>query len=262
MSYIDNNRLRKLITSAYTRKARNGVILITATALCHVAKSQGLMFPAIPISDFGITSLFQLMKKRVVTVLLSTGIPLLVLETGAIAFGGGWLLIAIGMMLSHYRFENISTTMITNQVVEKIERRIPDVIDIVAVNVKDTGSSTKIEMPKYECQILGQLLLNPNCKSNFIKTYDQINIDFTDVVGMKDVTGLEKHIFSDEVYFLGNKNFPGNKNIKSPKGRGKMVKFSEKFKDICEDIDSSTDEVNNHYLRNNNNHKLRRKEGE
>jgi len=65
-SYVDNVRLKKIIISLYRHKARNGVIFITGTAVCQIAKLYGVNFPAlsIPIQDFGITNMIQAIKKH------------------------------------------------------------------------------------------------------------------------------------------------------------------------------------------------------
>lgn len=259
--YVDNDRLRKLVASLYPHKERNGVIFITMTAICHLAKLYGLNFPAlpIPIQDFGITSKVQFLRKAIVSTLIGAGVPMVLVMETAIWVSIGSVLLGLALMLGSYNLDSVPTTMIDTQAVKQIERRIPDIVEVVSVNLKDTGSDTKIKMPRYECLLPEQKLANPNCNFNSIKaTYDQIDIDYNSVVTMRDVTGLDRVRFSDEYSISGNS---GKKKSEFPKSKvkgkmkGKMVRFSKKFKDTAIDVDSSTDEV---YLRDNLDHKPRK----
>ena len=47
--YVDNSRLRKIVNYRFHEKLKNGVILITRTALCHLASEYGLYQLELPI---------------------------------------------------------------------------------------------------------------------------------------------------------------------------------------------------------------------
>jgi hypothetical protein len=49
LRYVNNERLRKIANSLFRSKAKNGVIFITKTALCHLVEIYGLDLPALPI---------------------------------------------------------------------------------------------------------------------------------------------------------------------------------------------------------------------
>jgi hypothetical protein len=66
MRYINNDRLRQIVNSLFKAKAKNGVIFIRKTALCHLAQTYGLDLPSlpIPIHDFvKLSSWYQLIRK-------------------------------------------------------------------------------------------------------------------------------------------------------------------------------------------------------
>lgn len=107
---------------------------------------------------------------------------------------------------------------------------------------------------KYECLLAEQMYFNSKCKSNSIDPcdpYKNLGVDYDKIVKMKNVTGLSKVKFSDEHYL--------EETVKSakpsePRVKGKMVKFTEKFKDTVKNVDSSTDktyEVNSGSLKGN-----------
>jgi len=114
--------------------------------------------------------------------------------------------------------------------------------------------------------------MNRNCKyavnpSSHMTQINQheISIDFKTVVTIKDVVNLERHTFSDEVDLKkplkfstvsGEQQYRNNR----PKVKMKMIKFSEKFKSPNPDQDSFTNEINNSYLKNNFEQKIKIKE--
>jgi len=71
---------------------------------------------------------------------------------------------------------------------------------------------------------------------------------------MKDVTGLDKTIFSDEFFF--KEILEREKLIKS-RSKAKMVTYSEKFKNTCGDDGFSTYKTDTSFLRDNGNRKTR-----
>jgi hypothetical protein len=49
LRYVNNERLRKIVYSLFRLKAKNGVIYITKTSLCHLVEMYGLDMLALPI---------------------------------------------------------------------------------------------------------------------------------------------------------------------------------------------------------------------
>jgi hypothetical protein len=47
--YVNNERLRKIANSLLKSKAKDGVIYVTKTALCHLVEIYGLDLPALSI---------------------------------------------------------------------------------------------------------------------------------------------------------------------------------------------------------------------
>ena len=79
--YLNDIRLRKIIIDLYRHKRKGKIIYITATAFCNIANKYGQTFLALPfaIGDFGLTSLYQTIRKVVVTILLGAIGPLYVI---------------------------------------------------------------------------------------------------------------------------------------------------------------------------------------
>ena len=105
LRFLDHNRLRKIIHDLYRYKRRGKIIYITTTAVCHLANTYGQTFLALPfaIGDFGVTNLYQTIRKTVVTVLLS-GVGPLVIVGGPVALTCASVLITLGLRLA---FTNI-----------------------------------------------------------------------------------------------------------------------------------------------------------
>jgi len=97
--------------------------------------------------------------------------------------------------------------------------------------------------------------MNFNCNRNIIDISgygNLLNIDYTSVVKMKDVTGLDKVIFSDEFFF---KEISEREKLIKSRSKAKMVTYSEKFKNTCVDDDFSADKTDTSFLRGNGNRK-------
>ena len=97
---------------------------------------------------------------------------------------------------------------------------------------------------KVECWLPDQRLGNTNCaiKSTDIpKVITKSELNYDDVVNMRDVTGLKKFTFSD-IYQVHPENLDTKYiNVNSPnlRGTGKTVNFLDKYSDP-ENLDPST----------------------
>lgn len=111
LTYVNNDRLRKIIASLYHHKASKGVIFITSTALCYIVQQYVTNFPAflIAIHDFGITNTVQFVQKIVVSSLFLVGIPLLFVGT-KIMYLIGTSLTVLGIILALYDPNRVMTT--------------------------------------------------------------------------------------------------------------------------------------------------------
>lgn len=176
---------RYIVHSLYKSKQINGVIYITQTALCYLIKKYGLLLPAfsVPIEDFiGITSWYQLIRKTVVTALLGTSVPIVILAGSPIYLTLGLFIGIVGISLSFYNrdFNIISTSLISS--IKSIKRRIPDIPEVVSVNIK-TELTNRIVMSQnqYECLLSEQRLTNPKCTvttTEIVEISNNIKLDY------------------------------------------------------------------------------------
>ena len=239
LRYINNNRIRKLIYSLYKSKQRNGVIYITEAALCYSIKRYGLALPAlpIPIEDFiGVTSWYQVIRKTGVTALLGTSIPLIILAENVFLLIPGLFLGIAGIVLSRYNLDlNIVPTSLITGPLESIKRRIPDIPEVVSVNI-ETEPTNKIEIPQnqYECLLPEQRWTNSKCRlttTEIVEMSNDIKLDYNDVVNMQDVTGLDKIEFIDRYQVSSSSDVTNTADTVRPKSRlrGTAVNFLDKF---------------------------------
>ena len=199
--YLDDIRLRNIITDLYRHKGKGKIIYVTATALCHIANKYGQTFLALPfaVGDFGLTSLYQTLRKGFVTILL----------------GGVGPLVIIGGPVD---------------VTKDLKPRIPGISDVVVVNNRDKIIMRDPVKENHECWLPDQRLLNPNCKVKPTEIPDAIDsvlpdLRYEDTVNMQDVTGLERQEFTDK-FDLGQTE----PSICKPR-QGKEVNFLDKFGD-------------------------------
>jgi hypothetical protein len=145
-----------------------------------------------------------------------------------------------GIELGSLNLDYIPTSPVDpNIIAEMIKPRIPDITDVVSVNLKPRDKVME-EPKKPECWLADQVLANPNCRIKPTQIPDAIiqsGLNYEDVVNMQDVTGLKDVKFSD-VTEVGKKvaSIPSPKPSPRP---GKMVNFLDKFRDPS-NIDEST----------------------
>jgi hypothetical protein len=247
--YVNNHRIRQIVYFYFKSKAKNGVIYITKTALCHLVKVYGLNVPAfpIPIPDFiRISSWVQLVVKIFSVSCLGIPMPLLMLIQGPMSIYLSLVTRFLGslglLFIKDPGFEIIATDLISASF-SSIRRRIPDQPDVVSVDL----SHSKITMPEfsrsYECLLPDQNLFNSKCSlrpSQILDVAANADVEFPltydQVVNMQDVTKLTTVEFSDRFDISPNPklttNFQlrGTKHFRNP-GKSKTVNFLKKFGD-------------------------------
>lgn len=230
--FLDNDRLRKIIHDLYRRKRRNKIIYITASAACHLCRHYGKYFLAIPVAvgDFGTTNLYHTTRKIIVVSLLGGVVPLFALGT-SLALSGALGLMAFGLRLAFADLDFIPTSPILADEFKNLKPRIPDIPDVVVVNVKprDKIVMTNPLQDDGQCWLPDQAVFNSACKPKPVPISDELDfipdLRYEDVVNMKDVTKLDYVDFSDTTE-LGQ----FKPNIPHPR-KGKTVNFLEKFGD-------------------------------
>jgi hypothetical protein len=246
--YVNNERLRKIAYSLFKSKAKNGIIYITKTALCHLVEIYGLDLPAlsIPIPDFiGVSGWYHLARKIISVGFLGIPLPMLILAQGpasiilSLAAGG------FGIVVMAYTKDPgflIIPTAVISTPVNSIMRHIPGQPDLVSVNLEPVSRS-KITMPKfstgYECSLPDQIMYNPKCSLRPSEIADiaanaDVPLNYDEVVNMGDVTKLPRVKFSDNFEILQSPEPPTNfrlRGTKRFKNQGKTPNFLEKFGD-------------------------------
>ena len=227
--YLDDIRLRNIITDLYRHKGKGKIIYVTATALCHIANKYGQTFLALPfaVGDFGLTNLYQALRKGFATILLGAVGPLYFIS-GPVALIFALILGASGLRLALNNLDFIPTSPV--DVTKGLKPRIPGISDVVVVNNRDKIIMRDPVKENHECWLPDQRLLNPNCKVKPTEIPDAIDsvlpdLRYEDTVNMQDVTGLERQEFTDK-FDLGQTE----PSICKPR-QGKEVNFLDKFGD-------------------------------
>ena len=111
VGYLDDRRLTNIIHDLYKHKRKGKIIYITATAVCHLADRYGKTFLALPfaIGDFGLTNLYQTLRKTLVTILLGAVGPLVV-SGGTVGLMFAFTLAISGLRLAFNNADVIPTT--------------------------------------------------------------------------------------------------------------------------------------------------------
>lgn len=208
--YLDDNRLGKIIHDLFKAKAKGKMIVITSTALCHVATNYGRQFLAFPVAigDFGFTNAMQSFRKLSVTILFGAIGPLVTVG------GTFYLSLALVAALSGFRLANINLDYIPTSPVDTndIEPRVPGLPDVVVVNNRNKNKIVMTKHENKECWLPDQQLLNPNCRSIASETPIDVNLpDYEATVNMQDVTGLSQQQFTDRYDLEGTKAIKNSK---------------------------------------------------
>ena len=227
--YLDDKRLRNIITDLYRHKRKAKIIYITATALCHLANLYGQTFLALPfaVGDFGLTNIYQTLRKGFVTILLG-GVGPLVIIGNPVALFIAFALAMSGLRLAFNNLDFILTSPV--DVTKNLQPRIPGASEVVVVNNRDKIIMNKPVQENQECWLPDQRLLNPNCKvkpTEIPDTMDSIlpDLKYEETVNMQDTTGLDREEFTDK-FDLGQ-----TKPSTCKPRKGKVVNFLEKFGD-------------------------------
>lgn len=229
IGYLDDRRLRNIITDLYRHKRKGKIIYITATAACHLANRYGQTFLALPfaVGDFGLTNVYQTLRKGLVTILLG-GVGPLVFIGNPVALFFAFALGTSGLRLAFNNLDFIPTSPV--DVMKDLQERIPGLSEVVVVNNRNKIIMSKPVPENQECWLPDQRLLNQNCKvkpTEIPDTIDSIlpDLRYEETVNMQDTTGLDRVEFSDK-FDLGQTK----PSICNPR-KGKEVNFLEKFGD-------------------------------
>jgi len=271
-SYLETKNVQKKIVALFKNKVRNGVILITASAVCQFIKIHGmenLIIQGIG-EHFGIIYPQQWGRTTANSVVLGTGIVGLVLSfiINQTAFRiVAPFLIGVGLHMISNSNGVVETTPINIQeIVGKdhllLSSRKPNEVDVIVINLPSPNFNIKLFKENPECVLMDHKLFNKNCKLSLNVDELEFRVKSDDIVKMKDVLSLETAenlIFSDEQQL---KNLPSieprwkkSSNDKSRKKLppAKTVKFSEKFSDTSQDRYRSENEDNTRYQKDNSN---------
>ena len=227
--YLDDKRLRNIVKDLYGHKHKGKIIYITATALCHLTRRYGQTFLSLPfaVGDFGLTNVYQTLRKALVTILLGGVGPLMVIG-GPVALIFASILSMSGLRLAFIDLDFIPTSPV--DLTKDLKTRIPNIYDVIVLNNRDKITMSEPVQKNQECWLPGQPLLNPNCKVKATEIPDAIdsvlpNLNYEDTVNMQDVTGLDRVEFTDK-FDLGQTK----PSICNPQ-KGKEVSFLDKFGD-------------------------------
>lgn len=227
--YLDDTRLRNIISDLYRHKRKGKIIYITATAVCHLANRYGQTFLALPfaVGDFGLTNVYQTLRKGFVTILLG-GVGPLMLIGGPVALIVALMLGTSGLRLAFSNLDFIPTSPV--DLTKDLEPRIPGVSEVAVVNNRGKMMMSKPVQENQEGWLPDQNLLNPNCKVEPTEIPDAIDsvlpdVSYQEIVNMQDTTGLDRREFTDK-FDLGQTK-PSSCNPR----KGKRVSFLDKFGD-------------------------------
>lgn len=230
LNYLDHKGLRDMILTRFKYKAKNKLIFITATALCHLAKSSGNHLlstgPFELLAHVGLTNVYQAGRKLAVTVFLGS-VP--IVYYGCNAFVLAFILGTVGLRLAFSDLDEIDMSFINPNIAAKdLKPRIPGIGDVVIVNRRHQivmGKHIKPKQP-YECWLPGQTYLNPKCDLQSIQIPDAVidDLGYDDVVNMRDVTTLKKD-FTD-ILDMGQK---ATTSLPSTKPKARSVNFLKLF---------------------------------
>lgn len=248
---LTNKRIKSYIIREYYYKvAKNKVVYITATALCHLVKRYGRS-----IADYGLapdcgiikiskkyylTSIYQFLRR--LTIVIFTG--------GSVTMAYGKICTALIPVFLTFALRLIfeDNSFIKSFPIIK-ETTLPLISgDNEVVSIHQSNKVTMTKKLPYECWDQIQSVFSENCRirshqiPEAIDLADEHNlreietlIDYDKVVNMHDVTGLDKN----QVQFSDRQDLGGqiksNSILKEVKGsvrgakRAKMVTYSEMF---------------------------------
>ena len=198
--YLDDLRLKNIVTDLYRKKRKGKVIYIPATALCHIADRYGRKFLALPVAvgDFGITSLYETARKTLV-VLLWGGVAPVMAFNNPFSLPIAFILAIFGLKLALINVGFIPTSPFDST--KNLEPGVRRGIEVVVINNRDNNKIIMREnvQKNQECWLPDQRLLNKHCKE-IIDVTDSIlpNVGYEETVNMKDVTGLVHEEFTNK----------------------------------------------------------------
>lgn len=177
------------------------------------------------VGDFGLTNMYQTLRKAFVTILLSS-VGTLVSVGGLVPLIIALMLGILGLRLAFFDLDFIPTSLV---VTNDLEPRIPGISEVVVVNNRGKLIMNDPIQENPECWLPDQRFLNRNCKPTEIPgAIDSVlpNLRYEETIKMQDVTGLDRVEFTDK-FDLGQTN----PNICEPH-KTTEVHFLDKFGDL------------------------------
>jgi hypothetical protein len=251
LQYLNNSKLRDYIIRHFKKKAKNGIIFITKSALCYLIQTErtaitsSIIFQLANVS-IGVSDTRVLLLK-IISAVVGVGIPLPMgivacLYAGPTRFVTGMITIVslmIGAVVHSYIDEDLLDGELITSSFKLIKPREPNQIEVVSVNLVPERID-KVKFPS-ECSLPEQLVLNPKCAKDMVRMPDNVHdvvLNYKDVVNLQDVTNLDAK-FTDQQEIIA----PFKADVEEflleprpvekipPRKRGKMVNFLDKFKD-------------------------------
>lgn len=248
--YLDNPRLRKIVSFLFHSKVKKNILLITKTALCHIVSEYGLYQLDLPIPvhtpvvvtnwilflQKTVTSAFIVSPAAIITVLGTTNLSL---TASVISFLVG----LISLTLTKDGDLAVIATQAFRGPISSLKPRITNQVEVVSIDIQPNDYTlVKNQLAQsYECSLPDQGISNPTCaRHNIIidivnnaesvdRTLDKI-IEYDHVVNMEDVTHLDIK-FADQFEVVPIEN-PGP--IKSEHSRPNIRKKLRKTADLLD----------------------------
>lgn len=151
---------------------------------------------------------------------------------------GAFLMMTMGLRFAFTNTEILTSFIDETIPAKSLKPRIADLPDVGIINRRNKITMTSPVQEKHECWLAEQVYFNPNCKINPAEAIARVsdNLDYSEIVNMQDVTGLERQQFTD-IFDLGQAK-PSISKTFSKNRKGKMVNFLEMFSNP-ENIDDS-----------------------
>lgn len=226
VQYLDNPRLRKIVSFLYHDKVKTGVIFITRTALCHIVSEYGLYQLDLPIPvrtpvvianwilflQKTVTSAFIVSPAAIITVF---GTINLSLTASVISF----LIGLINLTLTKDGGLAVIATQAFRGPISNLRPRISNQVEVVSIDIQPNDYTlVKNQLAQsYECSLPDQRIGNPTCaRHNIIMdivnnaesvdvTLDKI-IEYDQVVNMEIVSTINPSFISSTAENISSKD--------------------------------------------------------
>ena len=219
VQYLDDPKLRKIVDVRFHDKAKNGVIFITRTALCHLVSEYGLSQLKLPIpvhTPVVITNWILLLQKTITSAFIVSPAAIITLlgrtKFGLTASVISFLVGLISLTLTKDRGLAVIATQAFHGPISNLKPRINNQVEVVSIDIPPNDYTlVKNQLAQqYECLLPDQKIGNSTCARHDIiidivnnaesgdVTLDKIS-EYDQVVNMEDATGLNGDIrFADQ----------------------------------------------------------------